>query len=231
METNRTGGFGRRSDSLSGIDRAQMSQSPEQGWRPSWRQVLSALAAIVLGAIIADGLLSGTSLITPVNETFLYVMGLAGFVLGIPLAIATVLKPHKPMGLGMKILIVLFLPAMTWFSGMMLAWRIADWKEFAFSSEPFVEARYPVTYQSPSTRFYKYDAFEIDPFDTGGTDIPVPSDQFDAVFPHGSDMCITVLQRQSPSGAIEIRTDGVLNLSPPAPVKLTPCPEALADDE
>jgi hypothetical protein len=141
-----------------------------------------------------------------------------------------VLFPHEPIGLVKKILIVLFLPVMCWFSGMMLAWRVADWAEFGLSSAPFVEARYPVTFQSPSTRLYERDSFEINPFKVGGLDIPVPSDQFDAAFPHGSDICITVMQRKSPSGAIEVRTDGVLNLSDPEPVKLSTCPEALADN-
>ena len=70
------------------------------------------------------------------------------------------------------------------------------------------------------------DAFEIDPFDVGGTKIAVPSTQYYAMRANAEDYCIAVMQRRSPSGAIEILNDGVFNFNSPAPAVLTPCPEA-----
>lgn len=229
------GGFGRRRSALMGAPSGRPEPDAQPGYafdadEPADRMSALRLAGIIVGALLAllciEALFSGTSLITPINGTFLNAMRLIGFVLGIPLAILTITRPHEPMGIAKKILILLFLPVLTGFAGGEVAWRISDWTEFGFSSAAYEPAAYPIQYASHG-RKGRRDSFEIDPFDAGeGTDIAVPSAQFDAIWPNQSDYCITVMQRKSASGAIEIVNDGVFTLREPAPAVLTPCGES-----
>ena len=224
------GGFGKRRSALMGTpttapatDRALAYEQDE----PAGRISMLRLAAILFGGLLVllciEALFSGTSLITPINTTFLNAMRGVGLVLGIPLALFVITRPHEPMGLAKKILILLFLPVLTGFTGGEAAWRISDWIEFGFSSAAYEPAVYPIQYASHG-RKGRRDSFEIDPYDAGeSTDIAVPSAQFDAIWPHHSDYCITVMQRKSASGAIEILNDGVFMLREPAPAVLTPC--------
>lgn len=185
------------------------------------------LAAIILSGLLVllciEALFSGTSLITPINTTFLNAMRVLGFVLGVPLALLVILKPHQPMGVLKKGMVLLFLPFLTGFVGGEAAWRISDWTEFGFSSAAYEPAVYPIKYASHG-RKGRRDSFEIDPYQAGeSTDIAVPSAQFDAIWPNYDGYCITVMQRKSASGAIEIVNDGVFMLREPAPAVLTPC--------
>lgn len=226
------GGFGRRRSALMGAPAGAPVAEVKQAYafdtdEPADRIAPLRLAAILFGALLAilciEALFSSTSLITPINSTFLNAMRLVGFVLGIPLAILTITRPHEPMGIAKKILVVLFLPFLTGFAGGEAAWRISDWTEFAFSSAAYEPASYPIKYASHG-RKGRRDSFEIDPFDAGeSTDIAVPSAQFDAIWPHYDGTCITVMQRKSASGAIQIVNDGVFTLREPAPAVLTPC--------
>jgi hypothetical protein len=146
-----------------------------------------------------------------------------GITLGIPLAALVVLKPHEPMGAARTVTILLFLPILTGFAANMAAWRIADWIEFGFSSQEFTPASYPIKYASRGRKGQR-DSFEIDPFNLkSSTDIAVPSAQLDAIWPNQSDYCITVMQRRSASGAVQILNDGVFTLNEPKPAVLTPC--------
>ena len=226
------GGFGRRRSALMGAPAgAVMTEvKPRHDFEadePADRIAPLRLAAILLGALLAiqciEALFSSTSLITPINSTFLNAMRLVGFALGIPLAILTITRPREPMGIVKKILILLFLPFLTGFAGGEAAWRISDWTEFAFSSAAYEPASYPIQYASHG-RKGRRDSFEIDPYDAGeSTDIAVPSAQFDAIWPNYDGTCITVMQRKSASGAIEIVNDGVFTLREPAPAVLTQC--------
>lgn len=224
------GGFGRRRSALTGVPGAQIGGRPPRAVEadtPSESGSRLRLTVYLFGGVLAllsvEAMLSGTSLITPINATFLNIMRALGFVLGVALALFVVARPHEPMGILKKLLILLFLPFLTGFVGGEAAWRISDWVEFGFSSAEFEPASYPIKYASHGRRGRR-DSFEIDPFGTKeSTDIPVPSFQFDAIWPNHGDYCITVMQRRSPSGAIEIRNDGVYTLREPAPVELTPC--------
>lgn len=226
------GGFGRRRSALMGAPSglpepdAQPSHAFEAD-EPAERIAARCLFAILLGGLLAllciEALFSGTSLITPINATFLNAMRLLGFVLGVPLALFVITKPEEPMGLLKKGMIILFLPFLTGFAGGEAAWRISDWTEFGFSSAAFEPAVYPIKYASHG-RKGRRDSFEIDPFDTReATDIAVPSAQFDAIWPNYDGYCITVMQRKSASGAIEIVNDGIFTLREPAPAVLTQC--------
>ncbi len=229
------GGFGRRGARPiampPGPSRAASSQ-PAMDWAEppaangaSRLRTLCLILLIPLALISLEAMLSGTSLITPISPLFVNVMRSLGFMLGVPLALLVVLKPHKPMGIAKMLFILLFLPILTGFAADQAAWRIADWIEFPYSSEPFTPASYPIEYASHG-RKGRRDSFEIDPFNLrSSTDIAVPSAQFDAIWPNHSDYCITVMQRRSASGAIEILNDGVFTLREPAPAVLTRCPE------
>lgn len=226
------GGFGRRRSALMGASAGEpvTERAPPYAFEadePANRISALRLAAIIMGGLLAllciEALFSGTSLITPINGTFLNAMRLIGFVLGIPFALFVITRPHEPMGIAKKILIVLFLPFLTGFTGGEAAWRISDWTEFGFSSAAWEPASYPIKYASHG-RKGRRDSFEIDPYQAGeSTDIAVPSAQFDAIWPNHSDYCITVMQRKAASGAIEIVNDGVFTLREPAPAVLTPC--------
>ena len=200
-----------------------MSENEEVSSRVSARRIVACIFGGLLALLCIEAMLSSTSLITPINTTFLNVMRVIGLVLGVPLALLVIAKPRQPMGLFKKLVILLFLPLLTGFVGGEVAWRISDWTEFGFSSAKFEPATYPIKYASHGRRGRR-DSVEIDPFAVKeGTDIAVPSWQFDAIWPHQSDYCITVMQRRSASGAIEIRNDGVFTLREPAPAVLTRC--------
>jgi hypothetical protein len=233
MRNNLSGGnFGRRRSALMGV----APDASASGSRPSYtveaegisnRISALRLAGYMFGAVLTllciEAMLSDTSLITPIDTTFLNIMRVIGLIIGVPLALLVIAKPHQPMGIMKKVMILLCLPLLTGFTGGEVAWRISDWIEFGFSSAEFEPATYPIKYASHGRRGRR-DSVEIDPFAVKeGTDIAVPSWQFDSIWPHQSDYCITVMQRRSASGAIEIRNDGVFTLREPAPAVLTRC--------
>lgn len=238
MDTGRDapgGGFGRR--------RSQLVESPSRAGRepskpftartsPSTKERpspvrLAVLVFLGLAALLAlEAIFSNTSLITPINSSFLNIMRGIGLVLGFALGLAVVAAPHVRMGIGKMIITVLFMPILVGFAANEEAWRIANWVDFGFSSAPFTAAQYPIKF-ARFGRKGSHDSFEIDPFDLKeGTSIGVPAAQFEAIWPDYDDYCITVMQRRSASGAIEILNDGEFTLSEPAPATLTPCPEA-----
>jgi hypothetical protein len=181
------------------------------------------LAALMPFALIAiEAAFAGTALITPVDQTLLTVMRGLGAVTGLLLGIAIVVTTGG-MGIFRGALTVLFLPLMIGYLFNGVGWRMADWWEFGLSARPFESARYPVL-RADSGRKGARDTLEIDPFKTGEpTSIPIPGDQYEAVWSKASDYCITVQQRRSASGAIEIRTDGSFTLLTPPAAKLDRC--------
>ena len=198
--------------------------------------VVTLALSSLLVLVCLEAMLSGTSLITPINARFLNIMRGIGFVLGIPLAVLTIVHRHTPMGMAKMLLIIVGTPVFAGFMGDRLAWRAADWAEFGFSSAPFAPARYPITFGNFGEKGSR-DSVEIDPFNLrDATSIAIPAAQFNALWPHQSDYCIQVMQRRSASGAVEILNDGVFTLREPAPATLTLCPEEQAaqqrlDDE
>jgi hypothetical protein len=228
------GGFGRRggqsvampaSAARGGPPAADWSHAPAQA-RISGPRLAGIIVITLLLLICVEAMLSGTSLITPISPLFANIMWYGGFVLGIPLAILVVLNPHKPMGAVKTLLILFLLPFLSAFTADSVAWRIADWIEFPFSTARFEPAAYPIKYASRG-RKGRHDSFQIDPFNLKSTtNIAVPTAQYDAIWPNHDDYCITVMQRRSASGAIEILNDGVFTMREPAPAVLTPCRDA-----
>src|SRR3546814_5886870 len=95
-----------------------------------------------------------------------------------------------------------------------------------FSSGGFEPAIYPIVSANWGKRWLRAH-IGINPFGNfESTDIPVSDALYRAIRPHYRDYCIVVMQRRSPSGAIAIRTDGLLTSREPAPVRLFRCAPA-----
>jgi hypothetical protein len=227
------GGFGRRGGQLMQAPPSAVRAAPavanedfgtaSSGARLSGIQLAGVFCLTLVALVCVDALLSNTSLITPISSTFVNVMRGVGLAFGIPVALLVAFSPAIPLSIFRKGMALVCVPLLTAFAGGEAAYRIADWIEFPFSSAPFAPASYPITHASLG-RKGRRDSVEIDPFDLGdGTSIALPRDQFETVWRDANAYCITVMQRRSASGAIEIRNDGVYNLSPPAPAVLTPC--------
>jgi hypothetical protein len=231
---NRAASFGRR-----GGDVLEAPRAPVRGVSTSARaetdhppsdaardpvKIAARISIAFFFLLWLETLFAGTALITPINKTLLYLMCGVGCVAGLPLSIMAGLSKANNIGWFKRGLIILAGPFLIAFAFGGLAWRASDWWEFGLSSQPFVEAAYPVTHMSHG-RKGRRSSFEIDPFKAGGTEIPVPWSQFQDTWLHSTDYCITVLQRRSASGAIEIKTNGEYTLSEPEPVKLSACPQ------
>ncbi|MCJ2186807.1 hypothetical protein [Novosphingobium beihaiensis] len=231
----RTGGFGkRRIDGLSGVSTANRSSATAQprgvtnpaqnsgsGDKVTGRHLISAAILLVFGVILLEAAFAETSLITPINPLFLWTMRGIGALVGLALGIFTLKTSNSHI--FKRVVSVLFLPFMVAFLFDGIAWRMADWWEFPSSAALWEPMSYPVL-RAHQGRKAARNTLEIDPFGVGETtDIPVPRDQFRQVYSGSGNWCVTVLQRRSPRGAIEIRTDGRYTLKPPEPVDLHRC--------
>lgn len=231
--------FGQRGITVNGEPvnvAASVARSVSQSMPSTQSERVGALkiAGILFIAVIFlawfEALLSGTSLITPISPALLWSLRGVGFVLGIGAAVVVV------FGVGDGSLLrrgatLLFLPFMFAWGFGEIAYRISDWTEFGFSSQPFEQAQYPIDSISHGRRGAR-STIKIDPFDTGDkTDIPVTTDQYHDLVKTSADSCVTVMQRKSASGAIEIQTNGRYVLSEPVEVPVSRCGFAAARAE
>lgn len=233
------GGFGRKGGSLLQAPVMATTGDYARSFRPSQSGVDLAekpvrdfpkltlqITCVVLLLFWLEALFAGTTLITPINATFQNAMRIGGFLFGIPIGYFTVTSPKIKAGTFKKILILLFMPICTVLAAEGMAWRIANWAAFGFSTSAYSPAEYPII-RANHSRKGRRDSFEINPFKTTiGTDIAVPASQFDAHAADFDDYCVTVMQRRSESGAIEILNDGRYTLHAPQPVVLTRCAAA-----
>lgn len=198
-----------------------MAEQDAEAKVPAWRAML-LVVLVVFGLFWLEALFAGTSLITPIDRTFLLSMRGLGALVGLSLGVVIFIT-DATMNAFRKVLVALSLPFFIGFVFDGIAWRLADWWEFGLSTASFEPARYPVL-RSHHGRKGAQDTLEIDPFHTGeAADIPIPAAQYDALGAIASDYCVTVLQRKSASGAIEIRTDGQYKFMPPEPAALATC--------
>lgn len=197
------------------------AQPADEAKMPAWRAVL-LVVIVVFGLFWLEALFANTSLITPIDRTFLLSMRGLGALVGLALGVLIFIT-DATMNAIRKVLVALSLPFFIGFAFDGIAWRIADWWEFGLSTASFEPAQYPVL-RSHHGRKGAQDTLEIDPFHTGeAADIPIPAAQYDALRASASDYCVTVLQRKSASGSIEIRTDGAFTFMPPEPAVLAAC--------
>ncbi|MFM5923898.1 MAG: hypothetical protein ACKOPG_06910 [Novosphingobium sp.] len=230
------GQFGRRGATLNGAATRELGSAANyseprdkpphlnpdgsfNGWR---RAILLVLTALV-GIVWLESLLSGTALLTPINSTMLWVMRGLGAAAGLATGIvlwSRIVQQSSRIRATLAVLVSPLLFAVL-FDG--IAWRVADWAAFGFSRQAFTTAHYPIKYVSHG-RKGRRDTIEIDPFGTGeNADIPISDAQYDELWSNHDGLCAAVSQRRSPSGAIEILTDGEYTLHEPAPVEITPC--------
>lgn len=169
-----------------------------------------------------EALLSGTSLITPISPALLWSLRGIGLVVGIGAAVVVVFGVADG-SLLRRGATLLFLPFMIAWGFGEIAYRISDWTEFGFSSQSFEQTQYPIDSVSHGRRGAR-STIQIDPFDTGDTtDIPISYDQYRKLLGASSESCVTVMQRKSASGAIEIQTNGRYVLSAPPEVPVSRC--------
>lgn len=230
-------GFGRRSaNELSGTP-ASLPQSRVQvqgrssaaptdasgDARVSTRELFAFIITTILVLAWLEALLSETALITPISSVLLNVMRVIGVLFGLGVSVIIYTDPTQAGGWRMWVAI-LFMPLLVGFAFNEIAWRIADWSAFGFSTQAFESAHYRVEDVNEGHRGRR-DSVGIDPFDTGeNTDIPIPSEQYrELLIGSGRVGCVTVAQRKSASGAIEIATNGLFTMSEPKPVEITPC--------
>ena len=223
--------FGQRGATINGqpVDiAASVAQSvsrpsaPSIGERVNLLAIIGMLSGTLLFLAWLEALLSGTSLITPISQTLLWTMRGIGLVVGLVVTVVVVFGVADG-SLLRRGATLLFLPLMFAFGIGELAYRISDWTEFGFSRQPFEQEQYPIE----SIRWGRKGArnsIQIDPFKTGdNTDIPINSDQYHALRKSSSDSCVTVMQRKSASGAVEIATNGRYMWSKPGDVPVTRC--------
>ena len=185
-------------------------------------RVIVLLFIAVMFLAWLEALISGTSLITPINQTLLWGMRGAGLVIGFVVSLVAVLI-MTDTALWRRGLTLLFCPFLIAFGFGEMAYRISDWAEFGFSSQQFESAQYPIAAMHWGRKGAR-NSIEIDPFKTGDTTyIPVAADQYHALRGASSDHCVTVMQRKSASGAIEIATNGQFMWSTPEQVPVARC--------
>ncbi len=191
---------------------------------PDWSSgasfaVVIPLAICALGVL--EAMLSNTALITPISNSFLWTMRLIGVAVG--LVAGVVVASTSDFAIWRKLALILFSPLLVGFLFDGIGWRMADWRAFGFSSQPFAPASYPIENVSRG-RKGRTSTVSIDPFATGeSTRIPISREQYSGLRADIDGLCVTVQQRRSPAGEIEILTDGQFTLSTPDPVEITPC--------
>lgn len=227
------GGFGRRGAILNGtpiaadrtarIEPVRSARADQEGGFKNWGLVFSLLVSGLIVLAWLEASFSGTALITPLGESLLWTMRGLGAVLGLGIALSLFAKIARDNSIPKALLAVLVSPLMFGVLFNVIAWRAADWAAFGFSQQAFEEARYPIESISPG-RKGRRDVIEIDPFNTGeDASIPVSDAQYRELVSTPASYCVTVMQRRSPTGAIEILTDGQYTLKEPAPVEVGPC--------
>lgn len=176
------------------------------------RRGLMILAFLAAFPILAwfEGLVTGAALITPLS---------AGFELaerGLWFTITLVLLFLIPSGwtnnakaFAKRLLAIFSLSFLGALFAYFFVLHAAHLFEFAGSNAMEERATYPVTDINVNGRrswTRSYDV-EIYPFRSGyGLRIPISKEQFKELRALGAPLCITVIQRQSESGAIEVKT-------------------------
>ncbi len=192
------------------------------------RQRLVRLLFLVVAALGAglwvEPLITGAALITPLSAWLLWPMRLLGLALG--LAVVSSLDTSAITRWPERIRLVcvfLLVPAIGGLAMNALTWRVARWAEFGLSDRPYVVATYPLSGFAGAQQTWR-GRVKIDPFQTGEPlHIRVPPEQAGAVLWSRERLCITVWQRRSSSGAIEVKIDPWRPFARPAEKEIKPC--------
>jgi len=191
---------------------------------PWFKRLLVILLASPLLILFIDSLFSGTELITPIDHGGLVVMRGLGAVDGLLLWIMIRTQPAiRNRALPRRMIVCVACPLIMMIAFDSLSWRLANWGAFGFSDAPFETATYPIK-SIDYGRKGRRDTVEIDPFKVGeSSHLPLPHWQYRQLREANGFACVTVQQRRSASGAIQVRTDGQYVLREPAPLAITAC--------
>lgn len=186
------------------------------------------LFAVALGvALWLEPYVTGAELVTPLSPWLLWPIRMLGLVLG--LAVMFWLDPpgnaRWPERIR-RVVLFLLIPALGGLAMNSLTWRAARWLEFGLSDQPYGEATYALSGRFDvvgGQRTWKR-GVRIDPFGTGEPlYIRIPPQQSHVVSLSRERLCITVRQRRSSSGAIEVKTDPWRPFRTPAVKEIKPC--------
>lgn len=185
-------------------------------------------AAVILVFVIItlDDFFAHTSLITPINSTILWtftgICAVIGFVLGVWHWLTSA---NIERGVRTTIAMFLGVPLFAGAWGNVTAWRMAEHFEFDFVDAAWQSADYPITsvHEPSRKRPFVRSTIAIDPFGAGEADLPIPDSQLDQLYYSYDGMCVTVMQRTSPGGAVQIQTSGSITGSEPPPQPVHAC--------
>lgn len=188
------------------------------------------LPGLVITGLVIEPMTSGASLITPISGSLLWLMRSVGMLMGVSFAILTRdLSPapptrHRegPLGVALVALVFGFMGLASFDA---FAWRAARWTAFYGSDQVYSSATYALT-TKPDGVLVRKGQVRIDPFDTGRpVAFRLSPEQGNAVNRMSGAICITVKQRRSPSGEIEVLTDGSQPFGTPDEKQIGPCSE------
>ncbi|QKG71460.1 hypothetical protein [Erythrobacter mangrovi] len=180
----------------------------------------------ILAVISIDDFFSDSVLVTPINPDLNFGVTATCAVLGFALAFWRLLnRTGRRRRLGDYLVVFLVAPLLAGMWGNVTVWRMAEHLAFFGSDASWEPAVYPVQSFVRNTRRRRPDTYKIkiDPFGARNVDIPIPYAQYDQFRRSSAPVCVTVLQRESPSGAVQIITNGGLDLGTPEPVQLHSC--------
>lgn len=196
--------------------------------RQDW--ILLAIAGGVLAVILIEPLVVRAELITPISGYALWPMRAFGLMTGLALVISTPRDGRVDWKGRLRGAVSLVVGCAV---GAALAdaltWRAARFLEFGLSDQPFVAATYPLT-AGWDGRLVGKGQIRIDPFGTGQPlVIRIAPGQLGYGLAPQLPLCITVMQRRSASGAIEVQTEPWRPFETPSVKKIQPCPQGSPD--
>lgn len=165
----------------------------------------------ILAALLIEGLVSDTALITPLPRWIAYSMMTLGVLFTVYLLkISWNVLSDMPrirailVSLGALCLIV----SLSYYA----SWRIANHWEFAASNMGWQTAYYPIVGKDDGRgrkSFFERATVSINPYGTVESEVPITNAQhMDLVVEGYEQKCVAVLQRQSASGAVQIKEAG-----------------------
>lgn len=198
-----------------------LAKERQKGLRGS---AILCLCLVVLGTVLIEPLVVRSELITPLSGYVLWPMRLFGLLTGLSIALASFEATQVDWKgwLNRAVLLVCSCGlGMAAFDA--LTWRAARWYEFGLSNQPFVAKTYVLSLNSYGRYVHKA-RVRLDPFETGQPlVIHVPPHQLGAWEWSGKPLCITVMQRQSRTGAVEVKTEAWRPFRTPVPKPIEPC--------
>ena len=191
--------------------------------------------AMLISIAVLDGCMSGTQLATRPPGWLLQTMLAIGLILGLGFGAHLTFRTPSPeeelansvagmprwLAIPCSVLIMLACAAI--YSG-----RVWEHWSFMGSDAPWEQKLYPIVMSDEGGDWFEKPHAYIQPLKSGPMiSIPMPETQYEEASDSLSQQCVWVTQRRAANGAVQILTDGSVNLSDAAPVRLSPCPAAL----